>query len=142
MRHLGGWGRREHAPDEVGAPDGAAAEAVDGLPHRLERRRRVDLRSAADRARPDGGRSRRAFHLGAHGRQLNAGNWVAECEDPDQSVRGGGLRGQAARVRSRGAIRREKRLCLYKLSPGEGDVERSNKEPLAVHGASNTVFGM
>jgi hypothetical protein len=130
MRHLGGWGRREHAPDEVGAPDGAAAEAVDGLPHRLERRRRVDLRSAAD---PDGGRSRRALGLGAHGRQQNA-----ECES------GGGLcgLGAARRVRSsRRAIgRREKRLWLYERVPaGERDVGRSSKEPLAGHGASTRV---
>ena len=36
------WGR-EHTLDEVGAPGGAAAEVVDGLAHRLEGRRGVDL---------------------------------------------------------------------------------------------------
>jgi hypothetical protein len=56
-------GGREDAPDEVGA----AAEAVDGLPHRLERRRGVNLRSATARARPDGGcRSRWTLGLGGH----------------------------------------------------------------------------
>lgn len=59
-------GGREHAPDEVGAPGGAAAEAVDGFPHRLERRRGVDLRPAPASVRP-AGRSRQAFGLGAHG---------------------------------------------------------------------------
>ena len=54
---------REDAVDEVGAPGGAAAEAVDGLPHGLERRRGVDLRPAA----PDGGRRRQAVqHLAGH----------------------------------------------------------------------------
>jgi hypothetical protein len=60
--HLRG---REHALDEVGAPGGAAAEAVDGLPHGLERRRRVDLRPAAAR-RPVGGGQSCALGLGAH----------------------------------------------------------------------------
>ena len=43
----------------MGAPGGAAAEVVDGLADRLERRGRVDLRSP-------GGRSL-AFCLGTHG---------------------------------------------------------------------------
>jgi len=62
--HLGG---REHAPDEVGAPGGAAAEPVDGLPHGLERRGRVDLRPAAARRIGGGGLSCCAFGVGAHG---------------------------------------------------------------------------
>jgi hypothetical protein len=44
--YLWARGQREHTLDEVGAPGGAAAEAVDGLAHRLEGRRGVDLRPA------------------------------------------------------------------------------------------------
>lgn len=48
------WGR-EHTLDEVGAPGGAAAEVVDGLAHRLEGRRGVDLRPALQAAAAAGG---------------------------------------------------------------------------------------
>jgi hypothetical protein len=52
---------REDAADEVGAPGGAAPEAVDGLAHGLERRRGVDLRpAAADR------RGKVVQHLAGH----------------------------------------------------------------------------
>lgn len=55
----------KHPADEVGGPGGAAAEAVDGLPHGLEGRRRVDLRPA-DANPICGARSCCAFGLGAH----------------------------------------------------------------------------
>jgi len=112
--HLGG---REHAPDEVGAPGGAAAESVDGLPHGLERRGRVDLRPAAARPiRAVGGRSC-AFGLGAHGERWDqflgvALHWCArrvernwlEAEEEERCGNTGKPRGFQER-----ATRRERR---------------------------------
>lgn len=64
---------REDAPGEAGAPGGAAAEAVDGLAHGLERRRGVDLRPpAADGAR----RVLLPRLLAVHGDSCSAGTAV------------------------------------------------------------------
>lgn len=79
--HLGG---REHAPDEVGAPGGAATEPVDGLPHGLERGGRVDLHPAAARPiRRGGGGWSCAFCFGAHGERWGRFFWWCERSGED-----------------------------------------------------------